>query len=334
MNRSALLLPALLGLILLVPTPQAKSADATPELETLTVQGEQPGPGLWALQHGDHRLWVLATVSPLPKGLTWRSRQLERVMADTQVVIAPPSVDVEVGDIGFLEGLSTIRLALKVGRLPDKQRLVDVMPAPLHARWASLRQRYAPRDDALESRRPFFAGIGLYDKALARAGLDRDRDVWDDVRKLAKRQKVPLREPQIRLPLSDPKGLLGEFINTPVAADLPCFEALLPLMESQLPQLQQRGLAWASGDIDVLKQQAPDDLDAVCLNVFTGTPRLAALYQEGLRRWRLEWVLAAEGALLRNTASLAVLPLEEVTGPQGLVAQMVQRGYTLMEPQH
>ena len=301
-----------------------------PELEELVVHGEQPGPGLWEFRQGDHHLWVLATVVPLPRDLTWRSQQLERVLAQSQQVIAPAAVDV---NIGFFKGLTLLPLALRMSSLPDKQRLADVLPPAVYARWSVLRQRYAPHDDDLETRRPLFAAADLYDKALGRAGLERRTDVWKQVRSLAKAQKLTVREPKIALTVEDPKALLREFVTTPPASDIPCFESLLTRVESQLPLMQQRSLAWAKGDIAALKQLQLDDSQSACLNVVTGTPRLAAQYEAALRRWNQEWLLAAEGALLRNSSSVAVLPLRELLNPGGLAAQLRARGYEMIEPE-
>lgn len=308
----------------------AQSADAEPELETLVVNGEQPGPGLWEFRHGDQSLWVLATVSPLPKDLSWRSRQLERVMARSQILIAPASIDV---DIGFWKSLSLVPAALRARKLADKQRLNEVLPPPLYQRWSTARQRHAPRDTDLEGLRPLFAIDEVYDKAIDKAGLQFKRGgVFSEVRKLAKRQGVPVREPTVQLAINDPKGLLREFAATPPRADIPCFESLLTRIESQLPVMQQRGLAWATGDVAALRSLPLEDSQSACLSVVTATPRLAAQYEEALRRWRQEWVLAAEGALLRNASSVAVLPLRELLSPDGLGAQLRARGYQLIEP--
>jgi hypothetical protein len=43
-------------------------------------------------------------------------------------------------------------------------------------------------------------------------------------------------------------------------------------------------------------------------------------------------VLAAEGALLRNVSSVAVLPLREMLATDGLAAQLRARGYEMVEP--
>ena len=37
------------------------------DLDTMVVSGVQPGPGLWKVRKGEHTLWILGTVSPLPR---------------------------------------------------------------------------------------------------------------------------------------------------------------------------------------------------------------------------------------------------------------------------
>jgi len=325
MSRRAAVLA---GLCLAFAAGSAVQAEE-PELETLVVNGEQPGPGLWEFRHGDHHLWVLATVAPLPKDLKWRSTQLEQVIARSQLVIAPARVEV---NIGFFKSLTLLPLALRMGNLPDKQRLTDVLSPAVYARWSAARQHYAPRDSDLDTNRPLFAGAQLYDKALKRAGLERRTDVWKQVEQLAKTHKVTVREPSVELEVKDPKALLREFVDTPPVADTPCFESLLTRVESQLPIMQQRALAWAKGDVKSLKRLSVEDTQGACMNLITGTPRLAAKYDEGMRRWRQEWVLAAEGALLRNESSVAVLSLAEFLGKDGLATQLRARGYELIEP--
>ncbi|HEV7491247.1 MAG TPA: hypothetical protein VGO25_10600, partial [Rhodanobacteraceae bacterium] len=64
---------------------KAQSAPATTDnaaqLPTVVVTGEQPGPGLWKVTSGDHVLWILGTLSPLPKKMTWRSGEVEAIVA-------------------------------------------------------------------------------------------------------------------------------------------------------------------------------------------------------------------------------------------------------------
>src|SRR5689334_12420411 len=62
-------------------------APALQEFAEVVVTGEQPGPALWRVQSGEHVLWRLGGVSQLPGKVTWRSRQLETVLATSQEVI-------------------------------------------------------------------------------------------------------------------------------------------------------------------------------------------------------------------------------------------------------
>ena len=50
------------------PLPPANAV----ELQTVTVRGEQPGPALWEVRRGTHVLWIVGTLSPLPKHAEWQ----------------------------------------------------------------------------------------------------------------------------------------------------------------------------------------------------------------------------------------------------------------------
>src|SRR5690242_7710009 len=60
--------------------PQA-TPSPTESMDEVVVSGEQPGPGLWKVTKGSHTLWILGTLTPLPQKMTWRSREVERVVA-------------------------------------------------------------------------------------------------------------------------------------------------------------------------------------------------------------------------------------------------------------
>jgi hypothetical protein len=70
------------------PAPHAST------LEEVLVTGEHPGPALWKVSSGDHVLWILGEVSPLPARLKWRSRQFESLLATSQEVL----LDIDRGD--------------------------------------------------------------------------------------------------------------------------------------------------------------------------------------------------------------------------------------------
>ena len=105
-------------------------------MDEVVVTGERAGPGLWHVHRGTAQLWILGTVTPLPKNMTWRSKQLEQVLDGTnQVLVRKPY---EIGIARALWLLLTQRDLIMVG---GGKRLKDVMPAELHARFAAQRAK-------------------------------------------------------------------------------------------------------------------------------------------------------------------------------------------------
>ena len=70
-------------------------ADQPPQvLDDVVVTGERTGPGMWHVRSGAGQLWILGSMSPLPKGITWRSTQVEQVLGGANPAhasrLAPP----------------------------------------------------------------------------------------------------------------------------------------------------------------------------------------------------------------------------------------------------
>ncbi|HJU09142.1 MAG TPA: TraB/GumN family protein, partial [Rhodanobacteraceae bacterium] len=53
-------------------SPAAPSSSIT-TLETVSVTGVLPGPGLWKVSRDGHVLWVLGVIPSLPAHMQWRS---------------------------------------------------------------------------------------------------------------------------------------------------------------------------------------------------------------------------------------------------------------------
>ena len=75
---------------LLAAEVRAQSDSTATVLETVLVVGPQPGPGLWKVSKDGNVLWILATYGPLPEKLAWQSRQVERILAESQELYTEP----------------------------------------------------------------------------------------------------------------------------------------------------------------------------------------------------------------------------------------------------
>jgi uncharacterized protein YbaP (TraB family) len=293
-------------------------------IEEIEVVGERAGPQMWKVSRDGHSLWVLGTLQPLPKRMTWRSHAVEDVLAESQQVLAGGvSFD---ADIGPITALRLYRQWRRVRRIPDGKSLSDVMPPALYARFTTLKKKYAPRDREIETLQPMLAAASLYSTAVDAVGLTSRNDIQRSVTKLAKKKRVPLR--RTRIELEDPKALLEEFGNTPIEGQLLCLETTIARLESDVDAMKARARAWAVGDVEALRALPYPDQEAACWSAVTSAPRLKQISERASRLW----FEAAEEALGSNTTTLALARMDRLLGPEGALAKFRERGYTIEGP--
>jgi hypothetical protein len=58
-----------------------------PVMDEVVVTGERTGPGMWRVHRGAAQVWILGSMSPLPKGITWRATQVEQVLDSANEVL-------------------------------------------------------------------------------------------------------------------------------------------------------------------------------------------------------------------------------------------------------
>ena len=329
---------------------QAAETEPAPVLDTVVVTGEQPGPGLWKISKGDHVLWVLASYGPLPKGMSWRSRQVEALVAESQEVLYPGGVNIGAG-IGILRGITLIPAALKAGKIPDGKTLKDVLPPETYAKWLALRLKYIGKDDDVEKWRPSIALDMLRGEAMKKSNLNGGPNVRAVVDAAAKKGKVRIhRLPMIKreVKVENPRGMLKS-AQTLALPDLDCFTRSLDQVEPEIERVRTMGNAWARGDIAKLRglnrvRDFRDECGYALMAAFNeGPSKDAARAKKVLAdiQWHAEqggvqaqrdWVAAAQTALEKNRMTFAVLGVGEVFRPDGNIEKLRALGYAVEEP--
>jgi uncharacterized protein YbaP (TraB family) len=300
-------------------------------LEAVVVSGVQPGPGLWRVSKDDHVMWVLGTLTPLPKRMQWVSREVEQVLAESQLVLLGPGAKLK-AKIGLFRGLMLLPAALGSRKNPDKQKLVDVVPPELYARWLPLKAKYIGRSRGVEKQRPLFASQKLYEKAIARNRLTTESVVDPVVKKLAKKHKVPIDRPEIEIDIGDPKQAIKDFARDGLD-DLDCFAKTLDRLETDLDTMRERANAWATGDIEALRGLPFTDQNQICADAVLNASVSRERGLDDLRqRLSTAWVDAAETAIASNQTTFAVLPMSQILKSDGYIAQLQARGYEVEEP--
>ncbi|RUL74908.1 TraB/GumN family protein [Dyella choica] len=309
----------------------ASHANAT-VLPTVTVTGEQPGPGLWKVSKGGHVMWVLGTLTPLPKGMEWRSREVEQTIARSQEVLEAPSAEVKV-EAGFFAKLALLPSAYSVRKNPGGETLEQILPPQMYNRWEMLKPQYFGSDRKVESWRPIVVALKLYQRALEKSGLTARNDINKAVFKLADKHDVKRVPVKYKLVVEHPREALDTIKQTNLH-DVSCFNQTLETVQNQMGNLTERANAWSTGDIQALRGFAVNDRDRSCLIAVINADFAEQLGLHDLPMlMEQEWLRAAETALAGHAQIFAVLPMEQVLAPDGYLAHLQARGYTIEAPE-
>ena len=301
-------------------------AAADQELDPILVVGEQPGPALWKVSYKDHEMWLLPVLAPLPRGVVWRSGRVEKLISVSQEVFTEASLDMQLG--GDSRDAVAVTRALQN---PQGARLGDVLPADLYARFTALNQRYAGNDPGLARYRPFYASLELRKRALRSLRLDSDGDVHGQIGYLARKYRVPLRSLGREMD-PRPRTLVAHLERIPIGADIECARSQLLQLERELRAAIDRANAWSTGDIAALREDwqvtRNQERKASCQALF----QILAPTARAVQATRDNAFRALRKALRRNRSTVALVLLEEVFDPDGVVARFRAAGYRVEVP--
>lgn len=325
-SRSLAGLAAAALLCAATPATAAQSetaAQVAPPVQVV-VSGRYLGPKLWRVSKGGHALWVLGTVTPLPKGMIWQTQDIQRLLRQTQEVIpAWPSVG-----IGFhpFTALHLYALWREAQTNPDHLPLKAVLPPDLYASFSTLKLRFAPHDRRIEQLRPILAARRLYDEALAASDLTPHNDIQRTVLDLARQASVPIH--QDKLLVKDPVNVMKDLTGIPRSAEIACLRSVVARLDTDVGPMQARARAWALGDVALLRRLPHTDNRATCLDAVSGSARVRALVAQAQQ----DWMTAAVQALERNRTTLALQSMDLLLGPRGTLATLERMGYRVEGP--
>ena len=316
----------------------AQAVNATPgaapttDLAAVVVSGVQPGPGLWKVSKGDHVLWILGTLSPLPSGIKWKSDEVVSVLRQSDEVLDAPGLAID-ADIGIFRGIFLLPSALRSGKNPDGKTLRDVLPADLYARWAALKPRYFGRDGGIEKKRPLLVANELYAKANKLAGLGQRLVISPVIDGVLEQRKIKATPTAWKVRIDDPKTAIKEFSRENID-DLECFQTALHRVEKDMPTLVARANAWAIGDIEALRALPVEDQQRTCMTAFLGGEYAKKRGITDIEaRVRNQWLEIAEAALAKNQVTFATLSMGDAISPNGYVAALQAKGYVVEAPE-
>ena len=331
----AVCLFALLG----ASAAQAQQAADTPAssairtLAPVSVTGVRPGPGLWKVSRDGHVLWLLGTVSPVPKKMEWYSPQTEAVFGAATRVLGRPGADIHMGWGSAFKVAFAMPTILRARKLPDGKTLRDVLPAELYARWLALKPLYLGKDEGIEQWRPMFAADKLYRAALDRAGLQSGNGIAKRIGELVKEHKLAPVDNSVGYELTDPKGLAKSIAKADID-EVACFRSVLDQLDQDVQHATERANAWAIGDSPELTRLVEHDRVDECLKAIEHVEAMKSMDLDVARaRSRDKWLASADSALATEAVSFATLPINEMFDTDGLLARLRGQGYEVEVPE-
>ena len=336
--RSAMRCTWMAGMLVVsVLTIRPSWSQDAPAIDEVVVTGEQPGPQLWKATRNGHDLWILGTVTPKPRDITWKSKEVGLVLDNTQLVINqqlqgstwPANITIEPDMSGPVQSIRAMRMASKIRkeRLPPPLR--ETVPPELYARFQKLKAKYMPKNEDIELRRPRVAANNLYAEAIDDSGLTSRAMIHDEVHRLARKRHIKITEPTlvIKVDTETFAAAHAEFNEIPFSAELKCFEDTLVLLESQIPLITARANAWATGNVEALRKLPPLTRES-CDTVVWSAPR----WKDLATQLDTLWLDTIDAAVAKNPSTLVMLDMHELLQPQGVLERLVKRGYEVDAP--
>lgn len=316
-------------------TPEHAVADATDTAaaapERIHVVAQRPGPGMWKVSKGDHVLWVFGMYGPVPKNMAWRSQQVETVIKHSQEYLSAPSAAAKAG---FFQSITLLPSMIGMRKNPDGAQLRDVLPSEDYARWSTLKARYLPDNDGVERERPIFAAETLAEAAQRQAGLVDGYEVRKQLLALVKKAKLKETSSTFELPMDNARTVLKNFKKSTLG-DAACLARTMATLEQDIDAASQRANAWAKGDLDEMRKLDFASREEACFGALANSAAFDAEpeFRNMKARSRAMWIASAEKALDTNASTFAVLKIEDILNPKGVIATLAAKGYTVEQPE-
>jgi uncharacterized protein YbaP (TraB family) len=297
-----------------------RAEQAPPQaIDELVVTSERAGPGMWHVHRGAANVWILGSIAPLPRDITWRSKQVENVLESTSQVLVQKPLEISIPRILWMLIADRPLLMVRGGK-----RLKDVLPPDLQARFAA--QRGKVTDDAAkwERYRPIIAAAFLQQAAFHQVNLSMRLDLGAALRILAKKHGVRVEEVKV----AGVGDMLEALKTMSPATERTCVEASLATIESGLPRLIDRAQAWASGNVERL-ETLPEFKEVDACRAALDAGRGAA---DVITRIRQTWLSSIEKYLQKPGTTIAVVNLDLLLERGGLLDQLRADGYDYEAP--
>ena len=319
----AVMLGCAAALLMLGAAPAGKPPDKPADppvkdwsnIETVYVRPEGSGPVLWHIGDAKSEVWILATVSPVPKDLHWETRGIADILKGANVVLLPPSASV-----GLAEGLWFYMWHMDTLEQPDGMTLEASLPEPLKARFIAARARTQKDADRYDKYLPAVAAMML-ESDFQKAINFSYKEPQKTIESLASQAGVPTHT-IATYPAMD---VIHDVPNMSAAAHRACMEYALADIDTITAHGAAAAQAWAVGDMDGVKANYFETRLDACLSQSSA---YSALRERAIN----DEVTAIRAALRKPGKTFAVIPMGFFLRKGAVLDRLEAAGLTVTGP--
>ena len=311
----ALALVALIALAAAAPAPSSAPIQDWANIETVVVTPQAAGPALWHIATPTSEIWILPTVSPVPKDLAWDSKFVTDQIKGSNVLLLPPRAT-----MGVFEGLWFWMTDMDKLEQPDGVELESTLPQPLKGRFIATRTRIGQDADRYAK---FLGGVaalrleGDYFDFAKLTGNGPQKTVESIASRAGISRKTTATYPAMDVIRDVPK-------MTPVA-HLACLDFALNDIDTASAHAVAAAQAWAVGNVAGIKANYIETRLDDCLQQNGAYARLRETANRDMANAILE-------ALKKPGRSFAVMPMGFFLRKGGVLERLEAAGLTVSGP--
>jgi TraB/PrgY/gumN family len=313
---SALLLAGLC-LISMSRTALAQTAappdDPNAIVEELVVTARYPGPAYWRVSDADSEVWIMAVPSFFPKGFAWDKSRTQQVLKGANGLILP-----SVASAGLREAIWFGIKNRKNFNTDGKRTLVQVLPAPVIARYQQLPVSFQTVNIKTSTLKPIFSGLSVY-MGAAKVGGWTNPD--GDIVSMAKKAKVKIRYASVTPALIIAKAIM----SVPEAEQGLCFDGFVSGVDQEIKTIRPTAEAWADGrTAEFLRISRSGGLPGCLYSNNETSNRRELAYQSEIK--------TIKEALDQPGKTLMIASVGPLVAQNGILARLKAEGLTVKTP--
>lgn len=264
----------------------------------------QPKPAIWKIADADTTVYLFGTVHVLPPTLTWHSPAVDRALDEAKAVYF--ETDTEGDPMAFRDIIQRLGLYGPSDRLSDRLSLED-----LELLKSALAKLELPLV-ALETMRPWYAGVVIGEAVVRRAGYDVTSGVESVMRPAATAAGKEIRF------LETVEEQMASFATLPEAVQIRFLVNGLSEIDTATQELDALVDAWKAGD--------PGTLDKLLIEEDLAV--IPELYDALLKNRNAKWIPEIDTLMKSETGTfLIAVGAAHLIGNDSVIEMLKPTGY-------